>query len=75
MAGQKVRLGRGEMFGQLAILTRKARKAQVTAISHGTLLSLDEARFLELLRRNRTLQEAAVESAARRNVTIDLSAI
>ncbi|EKX56218.1 putative sodium/hydrogen exchanger family [Rhodobacter sp. AKP1] len=75
VAGQKVRLGRGEMFGQLAILTRKTRKAQVTAISHGTLLSLDEARFLELLRRNKTLQEAAVESAARRNVTIDLSAI
>ncbi|WP_145104035.1 cation:proton antiporter [Cereibacter sediminicola] len=75
VAGQKVRLGRGEMFGQLAILTRKARRAQVTAISHGTLLSLDETRFLELLRRNKTLQQAAVESAARRNVTIDLSAI
>ncbi|AXQ94226.1 cation:proton antiporter [Cereibacter azotoformans] len=74
VAGQKVRLGRGEMFGQLAILTRKARRAQVTAISHGTLLSLDETRFLELLRRNKALQQAAVDSAARRNVTIDLSA-
>ncbi|MGP3697518.1 cation:proton antiporter [Rhodobacter sp. NSM] len=75
VAGQKVRLGRGDMFGHLAILTRKPRRAQVTAISHGTLLSLDEARFLELLRRNTALQQAAVESAARRNVTIDLGAI
>lgn len=75
VAGQKVLLGRGEMFGQLAILTRKPRKAQVVAISHGTLLSLDEARFLELLRRNRALQDAAVASAARRGVSIDLATL
>ncbi|SNX68979.1 sodium/proton antiporter (CPA1 family) [Cereibacter ovatus] len=75
VAGQKVRLGRGEMFGQLAILTRKPRRAQVTAISHGTLLSLDEVRFKELLRRNAALQAATVESAARRGVTLDLSTL
>jgi CPA1 family monovalent cation:H+ antiporter len=67
-AGQVERLGRGEMFGQLGILTHRPRRAQVTAITHCTLLTLDEARFLDLLSRDETLREAVEKSTARRGL-------
>lgn len=73
IAGQKLLLGRGEMFGQLAILMRKTRRAQITAITHGTLLALDEMRFKRLLIRNAALRVAVEESAKRRGVTLVLS--
>ena len=69
---QIVRLGRGEMFGHLAVLQRSARRGQITAISHCTLLRLDETRFMALLRRNRALREAVMASAQKRGVTLDL---
>lgn len=74
-AGQKLRLGRGEMVGQLAILTRRTRRAQVTAISHGTLLRLDDARFKRLIAGNPGLRAAVEESCRKRGVTLDLSEI
>jgi CPA1 family monovalent cation:H+ antiporter len=73
-AGRILRLGPGEMFGHLAVISGRSRKAQVTAITHCTLLALDEARFLALLRRNAGLREAVAASAAKRGVTLDLSA-
>ncbi len=70
VAGQKVRLGRGEMFGQLALLARTRRRAQIVAISPCTLLALSEARFRRLMQRNRALQEAVRESARKRGVKL-----
>jgi monovalent cation:H+ antiporter, CPA1 family len=67
-AGQKHKLGRGEMFGQLSILSREPRPTQVTAISHSTLLFLDEARFRRLLERNEVLRAAVRTSAERRGI-------
>lgn len=67
-AGQKQRLGRGEIFGQLGILTRRPRRARVTALTHCTLLRLDETRFLDLLSRNETLRKAVEESTKRRGL-------
>lgn len=72
-ATQRNRLGRGEMFGQLAILARKPRKTQITAITHCTLMTLDDARFLELLDRNATLRDAVQKSAEKRGVALDLA--
>lgn len=74
-AGQTTRLGRGEMFGQLAVLLRKPRKALVTAITHCTLLVLDEASFLDLLRSNPALAAEVQAGAERRGVPIFLSDI
>ena len=68
IAGSKIRLGRGEMFGQLSMLSRRLRKSQAVAITHSTLLVLDEVRFRKLLRRNATLRDAVRESAARRGL-------
>jgi monovalent cation:H+ antiporter, CPA1 family len=74
-AGHKARLGRGEMFGQITLLTRKPRRVQVSAITQCTLLTLDEAPFLDLLRKNAALQAAVRASAERRGVRIDLEAL
>ena len=73
-AGQTYRLGRGEMFGQMAILTQKARRTEVQAITPCTLLTLDEARFLGLLDRSPAVQEAVRESAVQRGISPDLLA-
>jgi len=70
-AGQRWRLGRGEMFGQMAILMKKARRAEVRAIVPSTLLVLNEARFRRLLERSETLQDAVRASAEKRGVDPD----
>ncbi|MEI4197565.1 cation:proton antiporter [Roseovarius sp. E0-M6] len=71
-AGQTWRLGRGEMFGQLAILMNRARRTEARAISPSTLLVLDEERFRRLLRRSTTLQEAVRASAEKRGIDPDV---
>jgi CPA1 family monovalent cation:H+ antiporter len=68
VAGQTWRLGGGEMFGQMAILLKKARRAEVRAIAPTTLLVLDEARFRRLLNRSAALQDAVRASAERRGI-------
>ena len=67
-AGHKHRLGRSEMFGQLAILSKRPRRTQVRAITPGVVLMLDENRFLKLLKRSPALQEAVRESAIKRGI-------
>ncbi len=71
-AGQTWRLGRGEMFGQMAILTHKARRTQVRAIAPSTLLVLDADRFQRLLQRSPTLRQAVLASAKRRGIDPEL---
>lgn len=63
------------MFGQLALLSRQMRRTQVTAISHSTLLVLDEARFRRLLDRNETIREAVRDSAKQRGIDIKILGI
>jgi CPA1 family monovalent cation:H+ antiporter len=67
-AGQTWRLGRGEMFGQMAILMQKPRRTEVTAIAPSSLLVLDEARFRRLLKRSQPMQAAVIDSARRRGL-------
>lgn len=43
-------LGRGEVFGELSLLTKAPRNATVTAITPLTILALDPRSFSELLR-------------------------
>lgn len=69
------RLGRGEMFGHLTLLRRVRRRGQVTAISHCTLLTLDGARFVALLRKNAALRAAVTASAESRGIEVDLGAL
>jgi len=67
----KQRLGRGEMFGQLGMLARRPRLAEVRAITHGVLLTLDEARFKMLLLRSPAMHRAVIDSATKRGIRID----
>ncbi|MCR8548355.1 cation:proton antiporter [Salipiger sp. P9] len=67
-AGQTWRLGRGEMFGQMAILTRKPRRVEARAIAPSTLLILDDARFRRLLKRSPRLRAAVRASAEKRGI-------
>ena len=68
VSGQSWLLGRGEMFGQMSILLRKQRRADVRAISPSTLLVLDQDRFMKLLKRSPRLQDAVRESAEKRGI-------
>lgn len=70
-SGQVSRLGRGEMFGELALLLRRPRRARVTAITHSTLLELEEARFMDLVRGNPAVLALVTAQATRRGVTLD----
>ena len=67
-AGQTWRLGRGEMFGQMAILMKMPRRAEVRAITPTTLLVLDDARFRRLLNRSAAIQDAVRKSAEKRGI-------
>ncbi|MCX7560570.1 cation:proton antiporter [Sulfitobacter sp. F26204] len=67
-AGQTWRLGRGEMFGQVALLMKNARRAEVRAIAPTTLLVLDIARFRALLEKSAALQDAVGESCKKRGI-------
>ncbi|MBY6136752.1 cation:proton antiporter [Nocardioides marinus] len=69
-AGQVVRLGRGDMFGQMAILARRTLPTEIRVIAPTTLLELDENRFRRLLSRSKTLRSAVQESARKRGVSL-----
>ncbi|MFP7673810.1 cation:proton antiporter [Marivita sp. S0852] len=71
-AGQTWRLGRAEMFGQVAILMQKARRAEVRAIAPTTLLVLDVTRFRSLLNKSAALQTAVRASAEKRGIDPDV---
>ena len=69
-SGQTWRLGRGELFGHMAILMNRARRAEVRAIAPSTLLVLDEDRFRRFLARSEALQDAVRASAKKRGIEL-----
>ncbi|TCP60880.1 sodium/proton antiporter (CPA1 family) [Rhodovulum bhavnagarense] len=70
-AGQTSRLGRGDMFGQLAVLMQRPRRTEVRAIAPSTLLELDEARFRRLLKRSPILRAGVRDSAGKRGIAAE----
>lgn len=54
---QSIRLGRGEFFGELAMLLRRPRNADVVAISYCQLLTLNETDFRTFLKLNPKIRE------------------
>jgi len=53
----KVRLGRGDFFGEMALLTHSRRQADVTALGYCQLLVLEETEFRHLLSSNPSIRE------------------
>jgi len=68
-AGSPVRLGRGEMFGQMVLLMQRPRRVEVRAIAPTTLLVLDEAAFRRLLERSPAMRDAVRASAEKRGIS------
>ncbi|TQS72578.1 cyclic nucleotide-binding domain-containing protein [Rhodobacteraceae bacterium] len=66
---QTYRLGRGDMFGQMALLTGSKYRGDVQAIAPTTLLVLDEARFMRMLRGNKKIRAAIMEMAQARGLS------
>ncbi|RJL04949.1 sodium:proton antiporter [Paracoccus aestuarii] len=62
VAGQVTRLGRGEMFGQMGVLTSRIRRTEARAITPTSLLVLDEEGFRRLLKRSPALRQAVRDS-------------
>ena len=62
-------LGEGEYFGELALLTKQPRNADVTAASYCHLLVLDKRDFRRLLRTDKDLKQAIEEIADARLAT------
>ncbi len=74
VAGNRVLLGHGEMFGHLSVLQKRPRRATVRAISHTTLVTLAETEFRELVQQAPQLAAAVKASAEKRGVMVDIPA-
>ncbi|MEJ8574833.1 cation:proton antiporter [Microbaculum marinum] len=62
----KVRLGRGDFFGEMALITHTRRQADVTALGYCQLLVLEEAEFRRLLKSNPSIRERIDQVALER---------
>lgn len=68
IAAQPIRLGAGEFFGEIALLTGSPRNATVVAVQRCTLLVLDIVDFRQLIGRQPDLARIIHEEAERRLV-------
>jgi CPA1 family monovalent cation:H+ antiporter len=66
-----VRLGRGEIFGEIALLTERPRTADVDAIAYCSLLRLPRRAFLDFIRENPDIGAELSAKAAERLRAID----
>lgn len=64
--GQTIRRGRGEFFGEIAVLTGRRRVADIVALSYCELLILDQAKFNKFLGVNPAIREHVEEGARTR---------
>lgn len=62
----RVRLGRGDFFGEMALLTHSRRQADVTALGYCQLLVLEETAFRRLLASNPSIKERIGQVAGER---------
>jgi CPA1 family monovalent cation:H+ antiporter len=70
LADAPVRLGRGEFFGELAMLLRRRRIADVVALSYCQLLTLDEADFRKFLSFNPAIRDQIERIVATRTARL-----
>jgi len=64
---EPIRLGTGDFFGELALLTRRARTADVVAIGFCRLLVLRRDLFDDVLHSHSTIGRTVLEAATSRN--------
>jgi voltage-gated potassium channel len=66
LPGAPLRLGEGDFFGEIALLTGAPRSATAVAVEPATLLRLDIVEFRELMGRRPDLARVILEAAGRR---------
>ncbi len=66
VAGREIRLGPGDFFGEMALLSGERRSADVTAIDYCELLRLDQRDFRQFMGRHPQLRSIVNEMAAKR---------
>jgi CRP-like cAMP-binding protein len=67
LAAERVRLGSGDFFGEMALLTRGPRTADVVSLGYGRVLELARADFRRFLRDYPRARAAIEETAAARS--------
>jgi CPA2 family monovalent cation:H+ antiporter-2 len=67
VAGQHIRLGPGNFFGEMALISGQPRSADVTALDYSKFLKLTTDDFNEILRRYPDIKAQIVEQAAKRD--------
>ena len=63
---QRIRLGRGDVFGEIALLTGEPRTADVRALGYCNLLVLSRADFRQLIDKDPDLQRHIAATAEQR---------
>jgi CPA2 family monovalent cation:H+ antiporter-2 len=66
VAGQHIRLGPGNFFGEMALVSGQPRSADVTALDYSRFLKLTTDDFNEILRRYPDIKAQIVDQAERR---------
>jgi CPA2 family monovalent cation:H+ antiporter-2 len=57
VAGRQIKLGAGDFFGEMALISGQPRSADVTALDYGKFLTLSQRDFREFLRKFPTIRE------------------
>ena len=69
VAGRQIKLGAGEVFGEMALLSGQPRSADVTALDYSTFAVLSERDFRQLLRKYPDIRAQITSLAAQREET------
>ena len=69
VAGRQIKLGAGEVFGEMALISGQPRSADVTALDYSTFAVLSERDFRQLLRKYPDIRAQITSLAAQRGET------
>ena len=69
VAGRQIKLGAGEVFGEMALISGQPRSADVTALDYSTFAMLSERDFRQLLRKYPDIRAQITSLAAQRGET------
>ncbi|MGE3536245.1 MAG: cyclic nucleotide-binding domain-containing protein [Candidatus Tectimicrobiota bacterium] len=69
VGGRKIKLGAGEVFGEMALISGQPRSADVTALDYSTFAMLSGRDFRQLLRKYPDIRSQIASLAAQRQAT------
>jgi CPA2 family monovalent cation:H+ antiporter-2 len=66
VAGRRIKLGAGDFFGEMALISGQPRSADVTALDYGKFLALSQGDFREFVRKFPGIREQVTALASQR---------